>query len=294
MQKFIENLFNISHDASASLIVTLSTFILGYLITGFVVLITRYFVRRTNRKMFNENMQSLNKSIKRQLKAFKHTIATLDIMKSPPWIYTRADFFQVNVFKEMSYKENFKSFFLGLENQLPFCTNQKLKRKAYNKAWENLNNIQFWSDRGFDSFYPALDKFNQHGERRNEAMTRLRKMWEHIIHQAQIAPNSLTPIEFEYVKALDKIIGSAQKIPTNERVLPFRTHRSMILPIRILNRKFHTIGFVREINDTALEVSHHYLEMENLVRHTRIQYQDYAYSFRSILKTNEKIIRILN
>src|SRR5690348_10647946 len=113
MQKIVEKFFDISHDASASLIITLGTFILGYLITGLVFLISKYFERKSNRKIFIENLKNLSKSLKRQERAFIDTIKSFDIVKNTPWQYSKVDFFQVSVFKEMSYKENFRSFFLG-------------------------------------------------------------------------------------------------------------------------------------------------------------------------------------
>ena len=294
MQEFIEKLFNISHDASASLIITLSTFILGYLITAVVFVVTRYLERKSNRKIFLDNLKSLNKSSKRQQTAFLDTVKSLDIVTNLLWEYSKVEFFQIPVFREMSYKDSFKSFFFGFENQLTFWRNKKLKRRAYNKTWENLNNIQFWSDRALNEFYPALDKYNQHGERRNMALNQLRQMWEHLFLIAKNEPQRFSQDEFKYLKQLDKIIATYQKVPTNHRVLPFTTQRKLILPIRILNKKYQTLPLVRELNDKAYEVSTYYNEMELLIRHTRIQYKEYYYAFRRIQKTNEIIVKILS
>src|SRR6185437_2931595 len=235
MQKFIEKFFNISHDASASLIITLCTFILGYLITGLVFIINRYFERRSNRKIFLDNLKSLNKSLLRQQRGFSDCIKSFDIIRNSPWIYAKIDFFQIAVFKEMSYKENFKSFFLGFENQLKICSNKDLRRRAYNKTWENFNNIQFWSDKAFNDFYPILEKYNLFGEKRNIALNQLRQMWEHLLHACKMDPTRFIGEPLEFLKSLDELIRIYQKIPTNERVMPYRTQRSLILPLRILN-----------------------------------------------------------
>ena len=290
MQKFIENMFNISNDASATLIITLLTFILGYVITATAFILNKYFERKSNRKIFIEGLKNLCNSLKRQEKALVDTIESLNILANKPWEYSKVDFFQIAVFKEMNYKDNFKSFFLGFENQFTFCTNKHLKRKAYNKTWENLSNIQFWSDRAFNDFNPILEKYNTHGNRRNIAITQLRQMWEKLF---QNGPSKLNSREFEYFTKLDRLIFSYQLIPTNQRIRPYATNRLLILPIRILNRKYPSLPFVREINDKAMEVSHQYHEMELLLRHTRNQYQEYYHAFRKINKVNEMIIKIL-
>src|SRR4051812_39128706 len=109
MQKIIEKYFNISHDASASLIITLLTFILGYLITGSVYVLSRYFNRRSNRKMFVSNLVSVARPLKSQENAFLRLIDSMDFMENNVWSYSKVDFFQVSVLRELGYKESFNS-----------------------------------------------------------------------------------------------------------------------------------------------------------------------------------------
>ncbi|HPH30724.1 MAG TPA: hypothetical protein PLB49_02690 [Chitinophagaceae bacterium] len=289
MQHLIEHYFGISPDTSASLLITLFTFIIGYVITAIVFIVSRFNKRRSHRKIFIDNLQNLTKSVQKQEKAFLETIKSLDIIANSPWEYTKADFFQISVFREMSYQESFKSFFLGFENQLSFA-NKKLKRRAFNRVWENLSNINFWSDQAFNNFYPTLDKFNEHGLKRNYALTELRKMWEQLY---SINRANLTTEHLSYIKELDLITSSFQKIPTQKRVNPFTVNRKLILPIKILNRKYIHIPGVMQFNDKASEVGTHYHEMEILLRHTRDQYKIFYYSFRNIAAVNRKIISIL-
>ena len=291
MQKLIERFFDISHDAAATLIITLITFFLGYIITGLVYIIGKYFQRKSTRKIYIDNLISLNKSVKRQERQISYTLKSFDIVKNAHWEYAKADFFQIPVFREITYKDSFRSFFLGIENQFSICVNKKLKRRAFNKTWENLNNIQFWSDKAFNDFNPILEKYNQHGDYRNSAINDLRKMWEQLF---QNVPQNIPLEQLDYIKKLDELIANFQKIPSDRRVTPFTTHRYLVLKIRILNRKYPNFSFVRLFNDKALEVSNHYHNMELLLRHTKSQYQEYYYLFRCIQKINEKIIKILS
>ena len=116
-------------------------------------------------------------------------------------------------------------------------------------------------------------------------------MWEQLF---QNIPKNIHPEELEYLKKLDTLIATFQKIPSNERVKPYTTHRSLVLKIRILNRKYPNIPIVRQFNDKALEVSNYYHDMELLLRHTKGQYKEYYYVFRRTQKTNRKIIEILS
>ena len=290
MQKILENYFGIGPDTAVSLLITLFTFILGYLITAVVFTTSRYYKRRSHRKIFIANLQNLNRSVLKQEKAFLQTVKSFDIIENTPWEYTKADFFQIDVFKEMSYHESFRSFFLGFENQIS-CLKRKLKRRAFNRVWENLSNIKFWSEHAFNSFYPILEMYNQHGSRRNASLTDLRKMWEQFY---SANPATLTEEQMKYIKELDLITSRFQKIPTNRRVYPYTVNRNLVLPIRILNRKYIHLPRVIEFNDKAGEVGTHYHEMEVLLRNTRNQYKEYYYTFRSIGRVNRKIIKILD
>lgn len=291
MQRLIEKYFNISHDASASLIITLLTFILGYLITATVYVLSRYFNRRANRKMFVSTLASLAKTLKAQENSFTTLLESMNFQENTLWSYSKVDFFQILTFQELGYKESYKSFFYGFESFLPSFVNKKLKRKAFNKTWSLLNNMDFWEKKALADFYPLLEKYNTHGDARNNAMNDLRIMWEKLF---TVDPATISPTHLDYLKKQDGIIASFAKTPTLKRVGPYFAHRNLILKIRILNKKFRLLPFVREFNDKCMEVSSHYLNMEMLVRNTREQYKVYYHSFREFRRVTQKIIKILD
>ena len=130
MQEFIEKYFKIGHDASATLIVTLIIFILGYAISAIVYILSRYFNRRSHRKMFINNLLGLNKAIKAQENGFLATLKSMNFEENTFWVYDKVDFFQLSAFREIGYKDSFKSFFYGIENMLPSCTKKKSKTKG--------------------------------------------------------------------------------------------------------------------------------------------------------------------
>lgn len=290
MQEIIEKYFSISHDASASLIITLITFILGYILTGCFYIISRFFQRKSHRKMFLNNLVSLNKSLKAQEKAFLTTIKSLKFEENNLWNYDKVDFFQLSAIKEMSYKESFNSFFYGFENQISICIGNKLRRKSFNRAWSIFSNTEFWSTKAIADFYSFTEKYNNYGDKRNSVMHELHTMWESLL---SVSTTNISDEHYQYLIQLGEIISEFGKIPTAKRVTPYITHRKLILRIRILNRKHFTLPFMREFNDKCLEVSAVYIDMEHLVRHSKAQYKVYYYSFRTFNRSLKKIIQIL-
>jgi hypothetical protein len=316
IQQFIEHFFNISHDASATLIITITIFLFGYVVTIVAHFAKSLFNRRAIKKVFLDNLNNFNKSIKWQQKNIKKTIESLNIIQNTPWEFPGVQFYQISVFKEMTYTESFKAFFLGLENRKGvfvfmkrlrylFCREKrllyknstnfmKLKSHAFNKLWENLSRVNRFSERIANEFQQHLATYNEHGENRNVAINELRRLWEDNFSFTKKNHDYLSSKEFEYTKQLDFIISQFQKIPTRKRVQPYTTNRKLILPIRVLGKKFQDIQNAQIITNKALEAGHHYHEMEMLIRHFRKQYKMYLLEFNSVRRMNEKILKILS
>lgn len=290
MQQWIEKYFQIGHDAAASVLIALITFIVGYIITALVYGINRFLERRSNRKIFFHSLKGLNKSLKRQEKGFIETIDSLNVVENSPWRYSKVELFQISVFREMGYRDTFKSFFVGFENQLR-CVNRNLKRKAFNKAWENVNITDFWLNKSFEDFYPTLDRYNEFGERRSQAIEKLSRIWISFFEQSRTTPSN--DVESQYLKALDAIISNWQKLPTGKRVTPFNVQRSLILKIKILNKKYPYLPLITDFDQIASDASHQYHQMELIVRHFRDQFKEYRRVIRNVYRTNEKILEIL-
>jgi hypothetical protein len=295
--QFIEKYFNISHDVSVTLFVTLTIFILGYIIKGIALTISGYLKRTSTRKMFLTTLKSLQKSVSIQDEALGRTIKTINFEKNSQWVYQKVNFFQLLAFKEIGYKESFNCFFHGFENYFAFwrCKDyRELRRKAFNRSWSMFENIEFWSKKAIEDFYKYEQRYNTFGEKRNIEMDKLRKMWESIFSQSITSPTHLN-----YVKELDKITSEYSKIPTIQRVSPYITNRRLILKIRILNRRYFKGGltdgltFIVDINNQCVSVSHEYIDMEYLARNVKDQYEVYKASFYSYKRYITRIVRIL-
>ncbi|UAY52739.1 hypothetical protein [Ferruginibacter albus] len=303
IQTFIEKYFSVSHDISATLIVTLLTFALGFIITGIVSVISKYLTRRTVRKMFLNALISLNKTVKAQEQSLSNTIRAINFEENSQWLYQKADFYQLRAFKEIGYIQSFNSLFNGFENYLILRSKQKknLRRHAFNKMWSILNSIEFWSQTAFEDFYKFEERYNEFGDKRNSAIEELRKAWEQIFISATKAQLQqqlpLHPAYENYLNQLNNIIVEYSKIPTIKRVGPYITNRKLILKIRILNKKAARAGialpFLHEFNDKCMVVSSHYIDMEYLARNVKIQYAEYKWSFYTFSRVIKKIAKIL-
>lgn len=291
MQELIEKYFKISHDASASLIITLLTFTLGYFITAIVYIISQYFKRRIHKKLFINNLYNLSKAAKLQEVSYTNFIQTLNIQENKPWKYNKVDFFHIIHFQELGFKESFIAFFHGFENIFSLHPSKKLKIKAFTKVLSIINSIDYWEKKAMSDFGPILQEYNTIGNARNKAIDELRIIWEALFFDGNIQASQENT---EYLRRLHQIITEYADIPTYIRVNPFFTHRNLVLKIRILNRNYPHLNFTRNLNEKCIEVSNCYFDMENLIRNTKLQYKIYNHTFREFRRILPIIIKILD
>ena len=291
MQKVIEEFFRMdSHNDSATLMVTLCTFVTGYFLAALFFISSRYLSRKSHRKMFLYNLLSLYKSVEAQEKGFDSTKKALNFEKNTQWVYDKVDFFQIATFREMTYKESFNSFFNGFENQVTCRIKKSAKRKAFIKVWSIISNVEFWSKKSLDDFTPFAEKYNRHSDDRNAAVQELRQIWERLFSQD---PNQLNSDEIEYLNGLHQIVMNYAQILTLTRRGPYITHRQLVLRMRFLNKHYSHIAMVREVSDQCMKASGIYIDMEHMMRVMKSQYQTFYLAAREFRRQTKIIIKIL-
>lgn len=304
MQKIMEKFFNITPDASATLLITLLIFIGGYFVTAVVFLGSKYFKRRANRKLFIESLQTLEKPLNAQAKSFAEFILQLSTDNTNAMILNKVEFFQLPVFKEMSYKETFRSFFTGIENILCSKKKRTLKRRAFNLTWANINSLEVWNQKVDDYFLMYIAKYNEYNQTREESVQKLRQTWNtwfvkslkrkadpgiHIENavQAPVLPE-------QYINELGELTQNVSEILKHHKPTPYLIQLHLVGRIKELNMKYYTLESILDFSNTAMDASRQYDEMLKLINHTKQQFNMYRRMSVRIKRQNRKIIKILS
>ena len=198
--------------------------------------------------------------------------------------------YHLELVNQIGYKDTFDSLFSGFENSFNKCCYTKAKTRAFMKIWETLNNIEFWENKAFHDFDSLLNRYNDYNNRRNNALENYRKMIEPIAQQVNAGRGVPERIAL-YLQALDKINVVWQRC--DKRTTPYVAHKKLVIPMRILNRKFSDLPLANSINDHLLQASFYYDNMYHLLKVYRKQYAIYAASFRYNYRVTERAIRIL-
>ncbi len=292
MQRIIQEYFNINGQTAATILISLTVFISGFILNGLVKALAAFSNRRGNRKIFSTALNSLNDSIPRVEIALEETLASIRIDSNELWEINQPTFYQVSIFREMGYKDIFKAYFTGIENSFYFmckANRNKKRREALNTLYKNISQLEAWSTTDFLNFSQIFVKYNQFGDARNEAVEKLRIYWEDLT----VKLNRQDVLHNQYLDRFFLILKYYKSIPTNERVNPYTTHRKLVLPIRILNKKYAKYIDLRTFTDLALQASHHYVDMERYIRAIKIQIQEFRSHLSEIKSANNYILEIL-
>jgi hypothetical protein len=165
-----------------------------------------------------------------------------------------------------------------------------LKKKAFQKFWETLGLLTYWQNKSITDFSNYLEQYKEYNEMRNKAVATYRDIISDML--LQFNGRHVERTLGEFLQALDAINVSWQNLP--QRTLPHIVQRKLILPIRVLSRKYKTLPIVNNLTPHLLQASHQYQNMRNLKEANQMQFNYYKNMFNGRAKLLERIDEILN
>lgn len=282
----IQQVFGINVDTAATIIITLIVFITGQLLLYITNFIKRFFERRSIKKLFIKVLEAAIRTIRKQEESYIGVINNMTFENLPNLTQKRSEFYHLDLLKELSYPKIHSSFFSGLGNILR--TKANLKSKAFVKSWEVMNGLDFWTQQGYDQINFYADKYNEHDKLRSNAMKGLRQYVDKMA--LAVDGKKVDKLTHEYLTAFYETDTEWKK--TMDR-RPHVVHRKLVLPMRILNRKYRNLSVTQDLNNYLLEATFQYECMSKALKKGRDQYNIYARNSRYFYRSLEKVIKIL-
>ncbi|MCH7514010.1 MAG: hypothetical protein IH947_08740, partial [Bacteroidetes bacterium] len=115
IQSYLQSLLGIDTNTSATIIIALIVFILGFGFTELSKSVSRFRSRRTVRQLFFYLLESLTIQIMKQVGAYEKTAMQFKFKSEKNFTITRATLAQVSKI-DIGYQETFVAFFKGIEN----------------------------------------------------------------------------------------------------------------------------------------------------------------------------------
>jgi hypothetical protein len=286
-QKFLERLFHIDSNTSATIIITFLIFFLGYLVATSVRLVGKYFERRAKRKIFIGTLKTLIESLKKREETLATQLHYSQISNASDVVIAKIQFFQFDILSSIGYTTTFQSFFYGVENFLK-C-NKQLRTKAFIKVWENLANIQFWDQDMYEKMPPFRDEINRLNENMGESLQKYRHMYEDLFDQYQKGGGSVQ--ERKFIEKIGAIVTSWQKL--EDRRSAFNVNEFLSKPLTKLCTEFDSISVARELRKLTMNASVWYDNIEVAYSSIHKGLTNFNHAIKYFKRSTKKIILIL-
>ena len=274
IQKYLEYQFDVDPNTSATIIITISVFMLGIFFQYLLHSITKFSERKRVRKIFLVGLSEFSKQVKKQSEQYGISAKTFAFDKKTNFEFNRATIFTISSLNGLDYNQTYQAFFFGFENIVKFNSNRKFE--AFNKVWDSIKSVEFWHEKSFQNINYFIEKYNELNEKRNEAVNAHRLFYEPIMKKldGQDVPENIG----RYMQAADQIHVDWQN--KENRTRPHNIHRYLILRLRILNRKNQDIQIANGMNDNLLTASMEYESQRNFLKAQKDQMENYERSFR--------------
>lgn len=284
-EKLIE-WFNIDPNTSATIIISLSVFIVGFLFQQLFQSISFYIQRKRTRNIFEIVVKKFIEQVNVQSKVYSKSAKTFVFDRDTSFQFRKATIFTSQSVNQIGYQNIYNAYFSGFENLIKF--NKTLKLKAFNKIWSCIISVDFWLDKSFKGVDMFPSKYNGFNDNRAEALENYRKFLDPLM--ASFDGKEIPKGVAIYISEIDRINIEWQK--SRNRLRPDKIHRKLILPLRIYNRKnINPISV--EMNSFLLDATRHYINQSYILKMEKLQQETYSKSFNFYSKISSKAIDIL-
>lgn len=285
MQDFVNHFFEIDNNTSATIIITISVFLIGILINLFLSFIQKVIERKNIRRIFLMNVKALEKNVRDQSVEFKKFSDQFCFEYTENLNLKIINFPQVQIIKQIGYGLSYDAFFKGLENIFV----SKSSFETFNEIWETVYFLESWKDHSniIKDFNASYKEYNF---LRNKALAEFQKSVESDLTIGNI--NSKIPEISNYYTQANEILISFQKL--NRRI--DMVQNMLVQRFLELNRvsNHSKIPMIVHYNYNLLEASLNFENLKNLIESYKSLYLKLT---EALLKRSNKLndcFKILN
>jgi len=281
--------FNIPRQAIATILISLSTFILGILINNAIISFNKFFQRRIHRTLSQINYKLLLKNVYKQQHDFFNFKEQLIISHFGPFDYNYKIMPALDVFNKLGYENLYKAYFRGIENFTLFRNRKKLS--AFNNLWTSIEYLNHIQKDSFEKVENFIAKNSDLNDLRNQSLGKA----QNIVEEFRIHFNR----ELTIKEPLGVFFSQREQIIKDYREekdfnLPDKTevyvnkllnlNRDNVNIIQRYERDIHAV----ELNSYLLESSYRF---ENMKNHIESVNYYFAYLSTSYLETYIRLKR---
>jgi hypothetical protein len=286
LQNKINEIFHIQSATSAPILISLGIFIFGLIFTELVKCIAAYNKRKTTRQIFLQGLALLSKGVERQGKAYfvlSEQIRFKGLKDKRNYTLGKVEIHQLRTLEQIGYESIFKAFFTGFENLSIGSNCLKMRVKAFNKIWEAIEIVRTWQEKLLNDGEVFMERLNSANSLREKAIEEYLNYVAPQLHSASRSGVNAHSILGKYFYGIDNILINWQH--QADKGNPFVMHRSLVLPVRILDRKFsNQLDLVHTSSKHLMQASIGYQEMKKVISTYKQVYYEQSRMFLKLAK----------
>lgn len=291
---FVVRTFSIPRQTVATILITLTTFILGILINLFLAEAKNYLQRKIRRQLSRINYKLLLKGVYKQAIEFNKFKKQLTIDHEGSFDYLHRTIPAIDVFNKLGYENLYKAYFRGFENFTLFKNTTKIN--AYNNLWASIEYLNRTHNESFDTVKTFIEDNAKLNELRNLSLGQVQQIIEDFGIYFHRKLELKEPLGMFYDKR-EKIIATYMSDP--DHTLPRKTQDYIDKLLNLNRTSIDTIyryeADIRSVklNSLLLESSLRYQNMKNHLESINKSFEhleDTYFERYKILKSDYKLL----
>ena len=295
IQDTLNHLFRVQSQTSATIIISLSIFVLGFAFTEIIKGIGRIRKRKTIKRILFQCLDNLVLQISAQAKSyisFSETFNLRGAHSGSQYSLQTVNFFPVDVIKQIGYDNLFGVFFAGFRNALRQIFVRERRINAFNQIWACIENAKSWQEVTDSQSKQLIEIINAANSRRESAL------YDYFDF---IAPEIFNAVNSDEIKAtiLGEYLLEVLKIRSNwnnmeDNTNPIVMHQNLVLPIMQIDNKYKIdVSQTYESSKFLQKAFAGYSEMDRVTNNCKAMYLHQGLSFENyanLITTSKKIL----
>lgn len=288
IQTYLDNILNVDSNTSATILITLTVFLLGLILQTTLKSITKYIERIRTRKMIATLAKELIREVDKQASFYLQSSKTFDFSSKDLFAFKQLTISSHSSIKSVGFQNIYYSFFLGFENWIKVKKNTKFK--AFNRIWNTVIFIEDWHKKILTGTNSFIIDFNKYNEKRNELLAGIRNLYDVEISNSFNKENP--ELLSMYEKKVKHVFETWKKLENNTQ--PDIINSELVLKLKALNEEYCSLEMTTTTSEYLLKIINVYNNQETILRMQKEALIENYYSFRKLSKVCLKSIKILN
>ena len=275
LQNLIIKYFKADENTSATIIITISIFLIGILIQFLSIQIKKCFIKKVRRKTFKEIVRNLSKTIKKQSDKFIKTSESFSIESLGKFYLTRNVLGHVDSFREFDFVQVYESFLYRINFR--FIN----RRKLISKIYEHMKLTTVIDAKCNKDIETLFDKLNHLERGYLDSVDSIRKKFIKLSDYIRYnGTKGLKKDYVEYILAMDGVFADWAKLEDRGHI--YVSYSNLTSPLLKVNADFEDCN--RELLDSLFDADNYYKRIIRLLDTYSKLFKDYASCYKCSTK----------